>query len=234
MEVESGNEPLNMNKSVKNEFPFDYKGQNLSNNANYIKWENEMIKDYGRDAKLFKCFEDKILFYVPNKDTKGNHLHLGKCPQCQKFICFFCSRKGGIDDKAYCCVSRKLRYILFNQELDRHIDCVENSGTFMPIISFMLIMGIFSRGFYYRLYISERLYEKKKKEHNYGGLITYERNISKKMFIPIVALNIILAFFLSIPFIILNIEFIIIFALFNVILFLRPLRYLSSMIRFDI
>ena len=233
MEVESGNEPLNMNKSFKNEYPFDYKGQKLSNNDNYIKWENEMLKEYGRDAKLFKCFEDKILFYVSNKDTKDDHLHLGKCPRCKKFICFFCSRKGNIDDNAYCCISRKIRYILFNQELDPYFDCVENSSTFMPIISFMLIIGIFSRGFYYRLYISDRLYEKKKKENNLNDLMTYENNISKKMLVPIVALNGIFAFFLSISYAILNIEFIIIFAISNVIFILRPLKYLSSMIRFD-
>ena len=97
----------------------------------------------------------------------------------------------------------------------------------------MLIIGIFSRGFYYRLYISDKLYEKKKKENNLNDLMTYENNISKKMFIPIVALNVIFAFFLSISYVILNIEFIIIFAISNVIFILRPLKYLSSMIRFD-
>ena len=55
----------------------------------------------------------------------------------------------------------------------------------------MLIIGIFSRGFYYRLCISERLYEKKKKEDGLNRLIHYESNISEKMFIPIVAMNII-------------------------------------------
>ena len=111
-----------------------------------------------------------------------------------------------MDDNAYCCISRKIRYILFNQKLDRYFDCVENSSLFMPIISFMLIIGIFSRGFYYRLYISDKLNEKK----NLNYLTTYEENISEKMFIPIVAINIIFAFVLSIAFVMLNIEFIVI------------------------
>ena len=77
------------------------------------------------------------------------------------------------------------------------------------------------------------MYEKKKKENNLNDLITYENNISEKIFVPIVALNEIFAFFLSISYAILNIEFIIIFAISNAIFILRPLKYLSSMIRFD-
>ncbi len=229
MEIESGIESLNMTRTFKNVFQFDYKEQILSNNSNYINWENEMIKKYGRDAKLFKCFKDKIVFYVSNKDTKGNHLHLGKCPLCQEYICYFCSRKGNKNDKAYCCISRKIRYILFNQRLDPYLNCEETLSLFMPIISFMLIIGIFSRGFYYRLYISDKLNEKK----NLNYLTTYEENISEKMLIPIVAINIIFAFFLSIAFAILNIEFIVILFISSILFCFRPLRYISSMIRFD-
>ena len=224
----------NLVENYKNGFHFDYKGQQLSNNLDFINWKNEMLKEYGRNAKFFKCNRDNLYFCISNEDSKGNKFHLGKCPECQKYICYFCSREGIFNDSADCCVSRKLLCILFHQELDPDINCKENVSDFIPIVSFMYIIGIFSRGFYYRLCISERLYEKKKKEDGLNQLIHYESNISKEMFIPIVAMNVILAFFLSLPYFMLNVEYIIIFSLSNLIFNLRPLRYLSSMIRLDI
>ena len=99
MEIDSNYNLIEKNKNFENIFKLDYKEQNLNNNLNFIKWKNEMLEKYGRDAKLFKCVKDNLFFYVSNRDTKGDHLHLGKCPQCQRFICFFCTREGYIKIK---------------------------------------------------------------------------------------------------------------------------------------
>ena len=228
MEIETKYDLIENDNDI-NAFKFDNEGQNLSNNVNFMKWKKEMIKKYGKNAKLFRCNEDNLLFYLSNEDTKGDHLHLGRCPKCHKYICFFCSRKGYQDDNAECCLSRKIRYILFNQELDPDIGLV-NILEVLPITSFMFIIGIFFRGFYYRLTISDRL-RKKTKKRIFSEFANYEAYLTK--LVPIVIIHGLSAFFLSISFVILNTEFMIIFLIFNLIFNFRPLRYLSSMIRFD-
>ena len=47
MEIQS---TYNLVENHKNGFHFDYKGQKLSNNLDFINWKNEMLKEYGRNA----------------------------------------------------------------------------------------------------------------------------------------------------------------------------------------
>ena len=54
----------------KNVFKTDYKGQNLLKNTNFIKWQKEMLEEYGYNSKLFQknllfeCEKCNIYYYV--------------------------------------------------------------------------------------------------------------------------------------------------------------------------
>jgi len=69
--MENDDKKLKLYESSENEdniFISEYQGQSLKNNINYKNWENSMFVKYGKDAKLFHCQEDKIYYYVSNKN----------------------------------------------------------------------------------------------------------------------------------------------------------------------
>ena len=70
----------------ENIFKLEYFNQNLNDNVEYQKWNNLMIKKYGRKAKLFKCQDDDILFYTSNEDCKSHPFYQSVCPYCNNTI----------------------------------------------------------------------------------------------------------------------------------------------------
>ena len=107
---------------IKNElenekiFNLDYENQKLENNKEYEKWKKSMIKYYGNDANLFRCLEDKILFF--NENNRNSDCFI-KCPICNKYICCYCpystsSRYFG-DDQIKCCLKSALVSLFINK-----------------------------------------------------------------------------------------------------------------------
>ena len=72
---------------LKNGFKLDYVGQSL-NNSKFINWKADMYKKFGKDAKLFKCKNENILFYVSKKECESQ-LYPCKCPSYHESICYF-------------------------------------------------------------------------------------------------------------------------------------------------
>ncbi len=100
------NEPLEI---IDNKiFKYDYENQQLESNLNYIKWKESNIKEYGNNAKLFKCKKCKILFYSKYEDVKKPYYSVS-CPICKQYICYFCLHSyihPQEKDKIFCCYKR--------------------------------------------------------------------------------------------------------------------------------
>ena len=95
---------------LKNGFKLDYVGQSL-NNSKFIKWKAEMYKKYGKDAKLFKCKNKNILFYVSKKECKSQ-LYACKCPSCHESICYFCLKSMNKDYYGKCCIKGRTCHLI--------------------------------------------------------------------------------------------------------------------------
>ena len=101
------------NANLKCIFKLEHLNQNIDGNVNFQKWKQSILKDFGKNAKLFRCQEDKILFYIKNDVAKIKKLSV-RCPICQKSICYFCLYS---DDSSYssaiCCLKRAIYICLF-------------------------------------------------------------------------------------------------------------------------
>jgi len=78
---------LNLDKIFK----LDYAGQKLDNNIEFQKWKQSILIKYDKDAKLFRCIEDNILFYIAYENCRKIPIFKGICPICKNQICLFCS-----------------------------------------------------------------------------------------------------------------------------------------------
>ena len=78
----------NTDNFIKHEniFQIDYKGQNIKKSEQFIKWQDEMKKIYGNDAKLFKCKNDGVYYYGSSKECKTIPFYKVKCPKCNNRI----------------------------------------------------------------------------------------------------------------------------------------------------
>ena len=47
-------------------FKSDFAGQNLKNRKEFINWNNEMRKKYGKTDYFYNCSKDSIVFYELN------------------------------------------------------------------------------------------------------------------------------------------------------------------------
>ena len=120
MENESDLIDTNLNETIQiNDnkiFKFDYENQQFESNLNYIKWKDSNIKEYGNNAKLFKCKKCKILFYSKYEDIIKKPYYLAPCLICKQYICYFCSYSyihPQKNRKIFCCYRRMLNISFF-------------------------------------------------------------------------------------------------------------------------
>ena len=78
------------NNELKKVFRFDYEKQNIKNNKEFQKWKYELDKKYGKSIRIYKCNKDKIFFYHEINDEFDKYME--ECPECEKYICCFCSQ----------------------------------------------------------------------------------------------------------------------------------------------
>ena len=142
----------NNSKCSENIFKLDYKDQSLKSNSLFNAWKNKMLLKYGRDAKLFKCKNENLFFYVPYQEYKNKFFFSGKCPSCNTSLCYFCFKKASRN----CCITIRTYYIFFEDTIDSIENdnkkfCIEFLKFLIPISSLFLIIGIFAKIWYYTL-----------------------------------------------------------------------------------
>ena len=187
---------LNEENDLKTEniFHLDYKGQALKSTKKFITWKNRMLEKYGNNAKLFKCIYENAYFYVSKKDFNNMHLYKSICPSCNRKICYFCSRALNSDyDPGNCCVKRRILYMIYEDGLAL-LDSQDYSREFIqflfPFLTLFFIIGIISKNLYHTLRVF-------KNNIDYDYYFKDDTISWLKVFI-----NGLIAFMLSIPFII--------------------------------
>ena len=200
-----------------NIFKLDYENQNVDNNINYLNWKNSNIKEYGNNAKLFKCKKCKILLYSKNEDNIKEPYYSKLCPICKKYICYFCSYSYNYSkyDHLYCCFKRVINIsflisgVNYLKEKDL-FDC-DNLLFLIPIMN---ILGLFLRTDSLLFY--SRASEKSKKE---GKFEEYSNNEFYEKMLYIIP------FVLGIPYFLIDAYHLIFLYLISIPFKLYPLKY---------
>ena len=221
--------------NLDNIFKIDYASQKLDNNIEFQKWKKSMLIKYGKDAKLFRCIEDNILFYITYKDCRKKPSFGGKCPICKNQICLFCSYnfKGKYEWENKCCIKRNIYKLIFYDGL-RYIFEIDKNDTsyeenivifeFFPGISLFEFIGKIFCILYLDLPIKKSLRNNRKYD-------TYRDEIERGNFyliimIMLIAINIILC----IPFLIYNIFSLILIVIISIPFKFYPLKFFHGLI----
>ena len=113
------NDIRNENKYINDYFQLDFAKEDIKGNRFFEEFKKQRLKELGKDAKLFHCKKDNVLFYVSKAECKinnaNNHYYCKKCPLCKNYICYFCERirHNPRDNRKKCCVLSSLYYIFF-------------------------------------------------------------------------------------------------------------------------
>ena len=198
-----------------------------------------MQKQYGTNAKLFKCIYDNLLFYESLEICKTLPFYLSTCPKCKHKICYFCSRDIEYQyERGQCWVPRKLYYLIFKDSLyffdsnRKSLDYYYGQVRFFifPFFYFVSFVGMISATFYYRLYIDNKLFLKNKTDL-YKGPYTYENHLNiRRIFILFTGINIAFAITLYIPYIFLDYYFKIFMFLISFIFKFYPMKWYTGII----
>jgi len=106
---------LNETFEQNNIFKLDYAEQNIIKNNKYKLWKESILKKYGNNVKLFRCIQDKILFYASYDENVDDSIYHCRCPICKKAICYFCSSIDILKDM--CCYKRSIYDLYFKKGL---------------------------------------------------------------------------------------------------------------------
>ena len=237
MENEGIQNIINLNESFEqdNIFNLDYAEQNPINNIKYKIWKESMIKIYGNDAKLFRCIQDQILFYISYDDCVDEPSFKCKCPVCGNIICLFCS---GIDALNVICCYKRLIYnmwfhdgLSFIKKVDKNKEIQLISNDYSALFIFIPGLNLFLFNF---LYFNKTLFSLVTKAVNYddkGERETYLYRYQKKCYNYVIFY---LCFFMivlnSIYFFIFDFYFIFFILLFSIPFKFYPLKYYLGII----
>ena len=195
-----------------------------------------MLNKFGRNAILYKCKADKILFYARNEDYKEFPFYQSICPKCKNPICYHCHRFN-VDSygNGLCCIRRKI-YCMFFQDGLRLIAPInpdyDYGSKFRKLIFFFLIPGLNLLFFIATIHI-QFLYKLSIKNFdltkNNGYIQNYEDRFKKKKNCKILKIVIVfdigLSVLLTFSFLIINIYFIIFMIIISLPFKLIPMKY---------
>ena len=223
----------NNEKNIKFIYKLDYKGQSI-NNSEFKKWKEDMLEKYGKDAKLFKCKDDNILFYITNKECKSIPKYKYDCPFCKKSICYFCSRLTNEKDSCgRCCI--KIRII--NLFTDSGFIFIKGGYVdykymrfllLIPLINLLYLINVISMTLFLGLYDKTKEKNDPGSTYRYKSRIEYEDNSNNYLFILIIVLNALCAFMLGICFTLIFSYFVIFIFLISIIFKEYPSKYIAS------
>ena len=227
----------NDDKIFQNVFKLDYAQQNIINNKQFENWKSEIKTQYDESIRLYKCNKDNIYFYAKIHNSLDEYL--AKCPECNEYICCFCSRV--IKEKylyytfidKYCCLKRLIYYI-FNREKDTEKDMKkeakngkEGKGDFPICIYIVMYIGyiipIINNFFFILFFILNLFCLRNPTSKEY---LNYKDFLEDNNFIYITMSIIILGFSITmaIPYAIFSLTYIIILFLISIPFKMRPLN----------
>ena len=237
MENEGNENIINLNQTFEqdNIFILDYSEQDPSNKKIYQIWNESMLKKYGNDAKLFRCIQDKILFYVSYDDCIDDPSFKCDCPICGNKICLFCS---GNDTLNVICCYKRLIYnslfhdgFLFIKKVDKNKDIQLLSNDLSSLFIFIPGLHLFIFNF---IFVNKTLFALTTKAVNYddkGERQTYLYRFQKNCFnYIIIYLFALMTFLNSIYFFILDFYFILFLLLISILFKFYPLKYYLGII----
>lgn len=142
MENEQNKNFIQSNEELSDIFKIDYGTQNLEKNILYQKWSQLMLRKYGKDAKLFRCINDNILFYSTYYKCLRRPSFKMECPICKKEICHFCSNnKKEKWSWIQCCMKRAINKAIFYYG-QRYTKNIDNNNYLSPINKILFIPGL--------------------------------------------------------------------------------------------
>ena len=234
--MENEQENIDFRKNTLNTISFyklEYENQNVKNNFEFLKWKKEMLDEYGKNAMLFKCLEDKIYFYTSYEECKRYPIYQSVCPICEEPICYYCSRfeTDEFGENGTCCLQRKIK-CMFNQDCYRYIqpinyeeDILSYKEAFIsfviPVIHLFTLITQIQRIFYYKLVVKEIKKKEKEKQGLEGRYYLYV-----DAYDYIVMINMAMAILLVIPLFFIHIYFIIFMIIISLPFKFIPLKYL--------
>ena len=224
MENEINIKDINLYENIENEkiFKIDYDEQNLNNNIEYQKWKKSMIKYYGKNAKLFRCLNDKILFFnTYNKNINFSSCFI-KCPICKDYICHFCSYSSN-NEFNKCCLKREIVTLL----IFRIPEYAKNEFKWTCENFIFLIPGFNFFSLYCVIYeyLVFEVIARLNKQNKNGELKLLSKE--NKIYLSLVVLTGIL---IGISFLIFNTFFIIFMILISIPFKMYPIKYMISII----
>ena len=217
----------------KDYFILEYPNQSLKHNKNFKDFKAQKLIELGADAKLFKCKQDNILFYIQKKDNETFPYYYKKCPKCNKNICYFCGRNTN-SDKGECCIRRRVYYLFFYNGFYFFNENVENLDEdyneaskciFIPIFGLMFFIYCMGIILFYDmiLYTTERYVE--------NSLMTYYEYLKKYYSYNLISfIHFGCGFCAIICYSIVDINFKIILFLFSLFTKFYPLKYFMGML----
>ena len=225
----------NDEQNLKSCYKLDYKGQSI-NSEEFKKWKKDMLEKYGKDAKLFKCKDDNILFYITNKECKSIPKYKYDCPFCKKSICYFCSKLTNKEDNCgRCCIKIRIinlftdsAYIFFKGGYDDYK--YMRFLLLIPLFNLLYLINMISINLFYGLY------DKTKEKKESGSTDTYEHRIGyldenkNCLFILIIILNALCAIMLGICFTLLFSYFVSFIFLISIIFKEYPSKYIVGIL----
>ena len=229
MENENNYKEININ--LKNDLYFDYiynldyAGQNLDNNKGFENWKKTILNKFGNDVKLFRCNEDKILFYTKYEQYISYPGYFVKCPICKKYICYFCCYSSHQITYIRCCLKRSISIMLFidgNKYINKSNNKYPSNYIEYLIPGFNLVNIFFK--------INNILFcnvGTKKSKINNNGILKISDKIENEIYIRLIYL---IPFLLFIPFFVLNAYFIIFLFFISIIFKYYPLKYYYGII----
>ena len=232
MENEGNENIINLNEKFEqnNIFNLDYAEQNINNNNKYKLWKESILKIYGNDAKLFRCTQDKIIFYSSYDKIFDDSIYLCRCPICKKKICYFCSSIGILKD--ICCYKRSIYYLYFKKGLsfikkvnkyeDMHLLSQDYTilFTLIPGFNLFLIIFLYIDAALLKLITKDIVFDDKGKREIYLDRY-YRKGIGHFFTIPCF----LMASLLSLVLFVLNFYIILFILLISVPFKLYPLKY---------
>ena len=120
---------------INDYFQLDFEREEFKGNRKFEEFKKKKLNELGKDAKLFHCKNDNVLFYVCKKICKTLPLYYKQCPSCNNYICYFCGRVTNqpIRESHNCCPKLRLYYLFFYvgfENIDSNLEFFFGLGDF--------------------------------------------------------------------------------------------------------